>query len=265
MAPSITQTQIFITLGNLLTALLPQLTGQIVEGQVNRVSSPLGDYIDMWMLSRPRLGTNYDTAVDCKFVASISPNPDGATSTMRVTALQAGKVDVGNTVSAPGVLPNTVIVSGPEDGGSGSYVVSQSQTVDMRVMSAGAVQTATSTEVIIQCDVHGPNSGDNAQVISQAVRSEFAVDQMAGTGVTPLFSDDPRQAPFDTAAKQYEERWTIDIHLQVTPIISTPVQFSDSVTITLVDVDVVYVDETLTTDISKPHNEVVVPTVLTGN
>lgn len=262
MKPSITQDQIFVALGNLLTALLPDLTGQIVEGQVNRVSSLLGDYIEMWSLSRPRLATNFDTPVDCKFIASLSPIAGTNTSTMSVTAMQVGEIEVGLTISGVGILPNTAIKSGPD--ASGNYVVSQSQTVSSQVMSAGAIQTATSTEVIIQCDVHGDNSADNAQVISQAIRSEFAVDQMSGTGVTPLFSDDPRQAPFETAAKQYEERWTIDVHLQITPVISMPVQFSDSATIKLVDVDVVYVDPTLTTDLTKQTNEVVVPTVLTG-
>jgi hypothetical protein len=265
LKPSITQQQIFDALGALLTALLPQLQGKIVEGQVNRVASLLGDYIEMWPLSFPRLGTNYDTPVDCKFVASITPNAGGQNSTMAVSAVEIGQLDIESIVFGPGVAPGTVIISGPENGGSGNYVVSLSQSVPARIMSAGVIETATSTEVIIQCDVHGKCSGDNAQVISQGIRSAFAVDQMSGTGVTPLYSDDPRQSPFETAAKQFENRWTIDVHLQVTPVISTPQEFSDSTTITLVDVDVQFpVTDELTTDLTNPNNEVVVPTTLTG-
>lgn len=239
MIPSITEAQVFEALGSLLATLLPQLGQQIVIGQVNRVPSLLGDYIEMWPLGRPRLGTNVDTPVDCKFTASLVPI-DANTSTMAVSSVTTGTIELGNQVFGVNVANNTVIASqtsGPV-GGVGNYVVSNSQTVASETMSAGEIQTATSTEFIIQCDVHGPNSGDNAQVMSQAIRSDFAVNQMSGTGVTPLFSDDPRQTPFITAADQYEERWSIDVHLQITPIISTPVEFSDSTTITTEAVDV---------------------------
>ena len=86
------------------------------------------------------------------------------------------------------------------------------------------------------------NSGDNAQVVSNIIRSAFAVDQMAGTGVTPLFSDDPRQAHFQTAANQYEERWTVDVHLQFKPSVSTPQEFFDAVDLTVVNIDVAFPD-----------------------
>jgi hypothetical protein len=265
VTPSVTDAQVITALSNLLTALLPQLQGKIVQGQINRVSSMLGDYIEMWPLSRPRLATNYEIPVDCKFIASITPNAGGVTSTMAVTEITTGEIEIGDVIFGANVANNTVVQSIPPGGGSGDYIVSNSQTVAAEVMSAGAIETATSTEVVIQCDVHGDNSTDNAQVISQAIRSEFAVNQMDGTGVTPLFSDDPRQTPFITAANQYEYRWTIDIHLQITPTIATPIEFSDSVTIELVDVDVVYPDKNiLTTDLTNQANELVVPTVVTG-
>jgi len=85
----------------------------------------------------------------------------------------------------------------------------------------------------MQIDVHGPNSAENAQVISTIFRSGFAVTQMAASGVTPLYSEDPRQAPFTTAADQFEDRWVIEAHLQIDPIIAVPQAYADSTSISL--------------------------------
>jgi hypothetical protein len=237
MTPSIVESAVFTALGNLLTAILP--TGvSVIVGQTNRVASPSGDYISMWPLRRPRLGTNLETPVDTKFTASITANQ------MIVTEISSGEIEEGNQVFGVGVANSTIVQSQSSGtvGGVGTYIVSGTQTVGSRIMSAGTLSIATSTEFVAQLDVHGPNSGDNAQVISNVIRSSFAVDQMAGTGVTPLFSDDPIQSPFHTAAVQYEERWTVDVHLQITPSISTPQEFYDAVALSLVDVDVVFPD-----------------------
>jgi hypothetical protein len=235
MTPSITEAQVFTALGNLLTTILP--TGvSIVVGQVNRVASPEGDYVVMWALSRPRLGTNFETPIDTKFTASITAG------LMDVTAIATGSIDPSNNVFGVGVADSTIVQfqQSGAPGGIGIYAITPPQTVSSETMSAGTIAIAQSTEIIIQLDVHGAHSADNAQVISTIIRSEYAVDQMEATGVTPLFSDDPRQAPFDTAAKQYEDRWTVDVHLQFTPTISTPTEFADSAVVTLVDVDVAF-------------------------
>lgn len=240
MVPSITQEAVETALGDLLKAILPAGV-EIVVGQTNRVPSPEDNYVTFWPLRRPRLGTNYETPIDTKFTASMTPI-DANTATMAVTAIATGSIEPSNQVFGVGVADSTVVVSQTSGGvgGIGNYVVSPAQTVASTTMSAGVLEIAQSTEVVYQIDVHGPNSADNAQVISTVSRSEFAVNQMAGTGVTPLFADDPNQAAFMTAASQYEDRWTVDIHLQITPTISTPQQFSDSIALTVVDVDVAF-------------------------
>lgn len=235
MQPSIVEAQVFTALGNLLLAILPAGV-TVAQGQVNRVSSPLGDFIEMWPLTRPRLATNLEIPVDTQFTASIT------NAVMTVTAIQAGSIDPTNSIFGVGLASGTVVEAQQNGtpGGVGVYLVTPNQNVSSQSMSAGVMDITTSTEFIIQCDVHGPNSGDNAQVISNIIRSSYAVDQMDGTGVTPLYSDDPRQAPFDTGAKQYEERWTVDVHLQIKPTVSVPQEFSDSFTLTVVDVDVAF-------------------------
>lgn len=92
---------------------------------------------------------------------------------------------------------------------------------------------SASTEVTVQLDIHGPNGADHAQAIVILLRSGWAVDQLAGTGVTPLWATDGHQAPFVNAEKQYENRWVTTVGLQVTPTVSTPQDFADTVQATL--------------------------------
>lgn len=262
MTPSITQDNINTALGNLLKAVLPSAVTVIV-GQTNRVASPEGDYVVMWSLRRPKLATVFETTSDTEFEASIAGNQ------MTVLGLESGLIKPGNTVFGTNVADGTIVQSqsSGSTGGAGVYTVSGSQTVFLETMSAGTMTIAQSTEVVMQVDVHGTNSDDNAQVISTIIRTAFAVDQMAASGVTPLYADEPRQVPFITAAQQYEDRWMVEIHMQVTPSVVTPQEFYDVVELNLVDVDVVFPvppEGTLTTDLSDPDNNVLIPVLLTG-
>ncbi len=99
------------------------------------------------------------------------------------------------------------------------------------------------TRVVVQLDVHGPNSGDNAQVIATMLRDPYAFDAFAASGfdVVPLYADDPRQIPFIDAEKQYEDRWIVDAHLQANEVVTgAPVQFYASAVVNLVEVEATY-------------------------
>lgn len=239
MTPSITQDQVDQALGSLLAAILPASVTVII-GQINRVASPEGDYVVYWPLHRPIFSTNVETPADTKFTASIAVI-DSNTAAMTTSSV-TGVIQVNNSVFGLNVADSTRVLSQTSGtpGGAGVYVVSPSQAVSSETMSTGTMTVAQSTESVMQVDVHGPNSADNAQAIAMSIRSEFAVNQMDGSGVTPLFADEPRQAPFITAAKQYENRWVVDVHLQITPTVSTPQEFADAVTLTVVDVEVTY-------------------------
>ena len=78
---------------------------------------------------------------------------------------------------------------------------------------------------------HGPASGDNTRVIETLFRSEYATAALEDMGfaVTPLYCDDPREAPFVNQEQQFEFRWTIDCHFQVQSIIGTPEQFATEI------------------------------------
>src|SRR5580704_4186013 len=103
MTPSITQEDIEIALGTFLQTILGLPDGQVIVGQVNRVAPPEGDYVVMWPLRRPRLGTNVDTPADAKFTGSI------AGTTMTITDVAAGQMKAGATVFGVGVMANTVV------------------------------------------------------------------------------------------------------------------------------------------------------------
>lgn len=233
MTPSITQQDINVALGNFLTTILALPSGQVIVGQVNRVSEPEGDFAVMWPMNRPRLATNVDTPADAKATGSI------ADTIMTLTSVVRGTFVAGNQVFGVDVADNTVIIdqlTGTPPGGVGTYTISPSQTIASETLSAGTMSIAASTEIVMQVDVHGPNADNNAQTIQQLLRDQYGVDQFAGTGVSPLYADDPRQAPFVNAAKQYEERWIVDVHLQITPTISVPQEFADQLTVELFDV-----------------------------
>ena len=163
---------------------------------------------------------------------------------MTVTAVQIGTITPTNTVFGIGVAADTTIVNqltGPT-GGAGTYTITPSQTVAAETLSAGSIEVEQDTEIVIQIDVHGPASTDNAQTIATLFRDDYAVTvfEAEAITITPLYADDPRQMPFINAASQYEDRWTIDLHMEISPIVSIPQEFADAVDLTVVDVDVTY-------------------------
>jgi hypothetical protein len=257
VTPSITQADVNKALGAFLRTILGFPNGQVIVGQANRVSSPEGDYVVMWPLRRPRLATNVDTSADAKFTGSI------AGMVMTITDAITGEMSKGATVFGIGVAASTTVTAqvGGTPGGAGIYAVSPSQTVASTTLSAGATEIEQATEIVMQVDVHGPGSSDNAQTISTLFRDEYAVTQFDGTGITPLYADEPRQMPFLTAAHQYEDRWTVDVHMQADPVIAVPQEFADAVEIIVIDIDTIVpaVTGTASLDFSDPANSQFLP------
>lgn len=108
--------------------------------------------------------------------------------------------------------------------------------VDTYDTGAGTVSAQESRKVRYQLDVHGPNSTDNARVITTLWRSQYACRILAPT-FQPLYADDGQQLPFINGEGQYENRWVLMLYLQVNPAVSTPIEFADTVTVTLVEAE----------------------------
>lgn len=153
---------------------------------------------------------------------------------------QQGPLTVGTLITdgAAGLVTAGTLVlqqlSGTS-GGIGTYAVSDSQTVASETMYGGLRLDLVHTDMTVQLDVHGPNSGDNTKLIEGLFFSEVASDQFDGTGIDvhPLYCEDARQVPFINDQQQIEWRYSMDAHIQINPSISSWQQFADQIEVNL--------------------------------
>lgn len=231
----------FKALGQFLQSILPTGVG-VFQTQINRVpESKSPDFVMMTIVNRTRLSTNIDTTADVAFTASI------AATIMTVTAVAYGTLGVGNQVFGTGVADNTSIVaqvSGPS-GGTGAYTITPTQTAVSQPMAAGLMGYMQPTRLSIQLDVHGPNSGANAQKISTLFRDDFACLFFAAhfPDFAPLLADDPKQLPFLNEQQQIETRYVIEAQMQANITITAPQQFAAALALDLLEVDATYPPE----------------------
>lgn len=242
-----TEEEIGSVLRFFLLTILPSGT-EVIRGQVNRVAEPEGvNFVVYWPVLKPRLSTNVDTYIDCAFTGSI------AGDILTVTAVDPtfpGKIGRNSPVFGVGVQPWTTVLSqlsGSPAGGVGTYRVSLGQNIAQETMAAGVEELSQATELVYQLDVHGPSSNDNAAVITTVFRDARGVELFASAGVSltppvrevisPLYCEDPRQLPFINDQNQYEDRFIVTAHMQVSQSLRLPQQFAASVSATLVDAD----------------------------
>jgi hypothetical protein len=237
MTISPTQQNAHSAVRDFLLAVLPAGT-PIILAQGNRVPEPLaGDFVVMTPLRMERIETNVDSAQDTRFTGSI------AGGILTVASVTLGTLQQGLTVFGAGVLANTVLgrqLTGPA-GGTGTYNVSNNQTVPLEVMAVGGKVALLKSRETIQLDFHGAvatDAGDMAATVSALWRDEFATSFFAGlspplNSVTPLYADDPRQIPFLNAEQQYEWRWTLDAMIQLNQVVVIPQQYADSLAVVL--------------------------------
>ena len=226
-----TETDIFTALGNVLdtfglTTTDPVYSVAIIQGQVNRTPEPPGtDFCVMWPLSRTRLSININTPEPVEITASITGN------VMSVTSAQLGAVQVGQMVYGSGITPGCQVLSLISPANSVSPAMWQvSQTANASgEFYLGQNAAMNKTEVMMQIDVHGPSSADNATRIQTLFRSQYGIDAFAAqnAAISPLYTSDPRQIPFDNGEQQVEERWIVDVAMQVNFVINTTEQFAN--------------------------------------
>lgn len=234
---SSTESQALTALGNVLVLALPSSV-QVIQGQDNRVSEPaVPNFVVMQPIIRTRLSTNVDCYEDCAFIGSVLANVLTVTESPTIVMLGKIQPNLKPTLFGQGVMAGTKITAqtGGAPGGAGTYTVSVPQTLSSRPLAAGVLGMKQPTQLVVQCDVHGPASADNVQVISTIMRSAYGSDLFKdqNLGVALLYASDPRQSPFWNAESQIEKLWSIDINLQVSPVVSVPMQFFDAIQITL--------------------------------
>lgn len=235
-----TQDDIFEILGDFITNVLsPGVV--VIQGQINRTAEPAADdFVVMWPLRFPRLATNIDEYIDAVFTGSISG------TTLDITAVNdkfTGTLKVGSTILGVGVATGTVITAlGSGSGGVGTYTVNNSQTVNSETLAAGTGSLTQKAECVMQVDVHGLNSESNAQIISTTFRDYYATNFFTNENpnIAPLYADNPEQRPFLNAEQQWEDRYVIEVHMQVNQTVVVPQDFAQQAEVGVVSVDATY-------------------------
>ncbi|HAF5679619.1 TPA: hypothetical protein G8N93_004242 [Salmonella enterica] len=116
-------------------------------------------------------------------------------------------------IDATGLSTAVVAYSAPEQAGEGSQHITRT------------------TKWRCQLDFFGPRAADSAQTLATVFRSEFSVQRFrqAGSIITPLYCSDPLNTTFINAQQQFEPRYTLDIQMQINPVVTTPLMFFDNV------------------------------------
>lgn len=240
---SLNQTQIFTAARAVLmqcglAAAVDGQTVEIIRGQVNRVPEPAGpDFVVMWPIARDRLAMNIDTWDDVNVTGSIDANILTVTN-VHVAPVEAGQIlyNIAGTITAGCQVVRQL--SGPA-GGVGTYQLTPVGALSTGLIYLGTITALQETEVTIQADVHGPASADNAARIATLFRDQFGVSafEAQGLALSPLYTSEPRQIPFDNGEQQVEERWVIDLCMQANVGITTTMQFADKLKATVTPVE----------------------------
>ncbi|EHW6029375.1 phage neck terminator protein, partial [Escherichia coli] len=95
----------------------------------------------------------------------------------------------------------------------------------------GSQHITRTTKWRCQLDFYGPHAADNAQVLATLFRSEFSVRlfRQGGGLISPLYCSEPFNTTFPNGQQQYEPRWTLDIQMQINPVVTTSLMFFDNV------------------------------------
>ena len=94
----------------------------------------------------------------------------------------------------------------------------------------------------VQVDCFGASAHDNATIIGQLWRDDYAYSNLVATGydIAPLYASDLRNLEFVNDSAQYEKRWSIDLSLQASPVVNVPQQFAGVAQVTPISVDATY-------------------------
>jgi hypothetical protein len=143
-------------------------------------------------------------------------------------------------------LPNRSSMPSPVPGFVVTQAVYQSRLmmpVDTNV-TGGTTPPTTSTiqqsiEVPVQIDCYGACSGSWAATVSTTFEDAYGFAAL-GPSCEPLYANEARMMPLTDEELQYEEKWSVDCHLEWDPVVTVTQQYADALDLTLVDVQVKY-------------------------
>lgn len=99
--------------------------------------------------------------------------------------------------------------------------------------------TTRGTEYEVQFDLFGPDASDQIQVLSTLFKDFSGTEWFKASGISaaPLFATEPRQMVFTNEHQQYEDRWSMDFHLQINPGVVLAQEFADELNIATIIAD----------------------------
>jgi hypothetical protein len=112
-------------------------------------------------------------------------------------------------------------------------------TWDTTIDDPTSIQIEQGTEVQMQVDFYGSAAGDWCVAFEALWRDETGCLALEPVG-DPLYTDEGQLAPLEDDEEQYEQHWTITGILQYNPVVSPPMQFADTLSISLTNVDEAY-------------------------
>jgi hypothetical protein len=226
-------TEVLTVARAVLLALLPDGV-EVIRAYANRVPEPIGpDFVVLSPLRRERLSTNRDIDLDLKVIGSIA----GETMTVPTGPALAP----GYGLYGPGVVRGSVITAAGPD--AHTYTVAPPQTAPAgSTLYVGRHLMSQPIDYVFQADVFGPASSRNVEAIATIWRDDAGCQavQVAAAAfgeMQPLFADDPHMAAFQSAESAWEDRWIVDLHLQINTVVTVGQQFADTLAITMLPVD----------------------------
>lgn len=92
---------------------------------------------------------------------------------------------------------------------------------------------------VCQLDFYGPESANLAGLVNTLMRDEYTCEYFRKRSIDmrPLYADEPMQRSMIDGENQYENHWTFSAHFQFNAVITTPMEFTDHITVGLVEAD----------------------------
>lgn len=141
-----------------------------------------------------------------------------------------------NEASMPPAVPGFVQMTAAHKQRLSASVVDWDQ---VSVADPTTMAVSQSVQVTLQLDCFSAAASEWADMLTTLLRSVVGCDALK-PACQPLYADDPIRAPLTSAEAQYNDRWIVQAVLQYNPVVTSPQQFADAASVTVINVDEAY-------------------------
>ncbi|MCL2887522.1 MAG: hypothetical protein FWF20_12275 [Betaproteobacteria bacterium] len=98
---------------------------------------------------------------------------------------------------------------------------------------------AMPTQITVQLDFYGPDSGAWAAIVAALFRDDVAYAAFPAA-IKPLYADDPVQLPLIDGEQQFEQRWKLNAVMQTVPVVTVEQESATDLAPGVIEVDAAY-------------------------